>query len=433
MPFFTRLFRYWLVTLGWFTLPTGACAQSGARPPNARIATAKPKPQDANPFLPAVHRDLRLPVTLEGFCLVTLREQQEWLLGSESHQWVFDGQLYWFVGQRQRAMFAASPQRYVPALGGNCVVTFAESGVSKHGDAQYGILHHQRLFFFSGLQEQEKFQSDPERYANIDLANDGNCLVSQLDDGQRLPGLPETTVIVGGQRYRFVGVHQQRKFLVNMSRYGVAMPKTPPGDKAPRDRANRRQPLTTGSFTKRSKAKKDEPPAQASVAEVANKAMGGYCPVSIHEQGTWVLGEARYRVEFDGRNYLMADASGQKLFTANPNRYIPALGGYCVVTELDENRRIPGSIYHAMWHEGENRLFLFASAQQKKAFEENPSIYLGADLVAEGNCVVTLIDEGKKIAGLPEFLLWYQAKRYLFASKGQQAKFRENIQRYQDR
>ncbi len=427
------------VSLAFWCLTLAACvfAQSETRhaKPSFRLLVAEPKPQGANPFLPSANRDERLPVMLDGFCLVTLREQQEWLLGSESNQLVFDGRLYWFAGQRQRAMFAASPLRYVPALGGHCVVTFAESGARKHGNPQYGILHNQRLFFFRGLTEQEKFLSDPDKFANIDLANGGRCLVSQLDDERILPGLPETTVVIDRLRYQFVSEHQQRKFLVNLSNYGVAKPKRDSSEQTPhapvRNAPSQQKP--EGSFSLNTEVKKSKTPVTPLIAEVANKAMSGYCPVTIREKGTWVIGEARYRVEFDGLTYLMVGEAEQKLFAENPSTYLPVLGGHCVVTEIDENRRVPGSIYHAMWHEGESRLFLFAGDKQKKAFEANPAKYLHADLVADGNCIVTLIDEGKKIAGLPELLLWHQGKRYLFASKEQQAIFLDNIQRYQDR
>lgn len=420
------------------TLTACVFAQSATRTPNARTTLAEPKPQGASPFLPSANRDVRLPVTLEGFCIVTLRERQKWLPGSESNQLVFDGQLYWFAGQRQRAIFAATPQRYVPALGGNCVVTFAESGIRERGDPQFGILHNKQLFFFRSQAEQEKFQSEPNQFTDLDLANEGRCLVSQIDDERQLPGLPETTVIVDGLRYLFAGIHQQHKFLVNMPHYGVTRPKTPQADKSPKPLAsNPLQPLASDGSSSRSKAKQGKTPANTSVAdvtaEVTNKAMSGYCPVTIHDQGTWVMGDARYQVEFDGLTYLMASEALQKLFVENPNTYIPALGGHCVVTEIDENRRVLGSTYHAMWHEGENRIFLFAGAKQKEAFDASPATYVHADLVAEGNCIVTLIDEGKEIAGLPELLLWHQGKRYLFASQEQQDTFRENIQRYQDR
>ncbi len=427
-----------------FSLATSSFAQSETRQGSTSKAgptatanqssqsfVAEPKPQNANPFQPVTNRDVRLPVVLDGFCLVTLRELQKWQLGSDSNQVVFDGQLYWFASQHERAMFTANPRRYAPALAGKCVVTFADSGVRVRGDPQYGSLHNQRLFFFKGLAEQKLFQADPEHYANIDLANAGRCLVSQVDEGRQLPGMSETTVIVDGLRYQFAGTYQQQSFLRNMARYGITRPST--GELSDRRHSIPPQPLVPRGSSNRGPSEKSKLPVENQITDVTNIAMRGYCPVTIHKEGTWVLGDARYRVLFDGLTYMAASEEAQSLFKENPNAYLPALGGHCAVNEIDNNQRVPGSIYHAAWHESEGRLFLFEGAEQKKMFNANPEKYLKADLVEKGNCIVTLVDEGRMDAGLPELLIWHQHKRYYFASKDQQAKFLENVQRYQDR
>lgn len=400
-------------------------------PPPAFVA--EPKSQRANPFLPLSERSVRLPVAVDGYCVVTLRERQEWLRGSEANQRVFDGKLYWFRGQRERVMFATRPRRYVPALNGDCVVTLAEHEIRQRGIPQHGTLHDGRLFFFRSLAEQQKFQANPDRYTQMDLANDGHCLVSQIDAQRKLPGLPETTVIADGLRYRFAGVHQQRKFLANMLAYGVKVPDSPQLEETQPRPSNSAPALLTpdASFTMGA-AIKTKVPKETSSAPVTNKAMGGYCPVSIRDAGTWTAGDPRYRFDFDGLTYLLAGEAEQKLFAQNPSDYVPALGGNCVVTELDENRRIPGSIYHASQFEG--RLFLFAGAEQKRVFDTTtPEKYANADLVAAGNCIVSLVDESRTVRGLPELLIWHRGKRYFFASTQQQAVFRENVQRYQDR
>jgi len=438
-----RFAKGWLAALWCAVLSATALGQSSTRPlavanrsgatlSSTAAVVAEPKPQSANPFLPSADRDVRLPVTVAGFCIVTLRERQEWLQGSEANQLVFDGQLYWFASQRERAMFAATPQRYVPALGGSCVVTFADEGVRVQSSPQYGLLHDQRLFFFRGLTEQQTFQANPDHYAKIDLANEGNCLVSRIDAQRNLPGLPGTTVIVDGLRYQFAGVHQQRKFLVNMRAYGVEIPLPPV-----QIERSKESPSALPSFlvpngsASRQAIKKSKPLDTSAIAKMTNKAMGGYCPVTIHDAGVWTAGDPRYRVEFDGLTYLLAGEAEQKIFSQTPNKYLPALGGNCVVTEINENRRVSGSIYYASHYEG--RLFLFAGAERKKTFDTTtPEKYASADLVAEGNCVVSRLDEGRTVAGLPEFLVWHQGKRYLFASAEQQAAFHENSQRYQD-
>ena len=360
-----------------------ACAQSGTRSAGSRTPVAQPKPQGASPFLPAANREVRLPVSLGGFCVVTLREQQEWRPGVEANQLVFDGQLYWFAGQRQRAIFAATPQRYVPALAGNCVVTLAESGLRKRGNPQYGILHNERLFFFRSLAEQERFQAAPGQYSKLDLANEGRCLVSQIDENRQLPGLPETVVIVDGLRYQFAGIHQQHQFLTHMAHYGVVKPKLPQSKKRFRDGFNNQaKPLALDSLGNKSRSKKSTPPTPKLLTEISNKAMDGYCPVTIHEQGTWVLGDARYGLEYEGQTYLMASEAEKTRFAEEPGAYAPALGGQCVVSQRDKNRRVSGDIYHAAQYEGQ--LFLFAGAEQKKTFKANPTSYTDTDFVAEG-------------------------------------------------
>jgi len=420
----------------WCALPTArTLAQSNTRPSSAianrstPAVVAEPKPQGANPFLPNTNRDVRLPLALNGFCSVSLRERQEWLLGSERNQLNFDGQIYWFVNQRQRAIFAANPQRYLPALGGDCVVTFAETSNRTRANPQYGILHNQRLFFFRSQVEQEKFRADPSRYDNVDLANKGQCLVSKIDQQKQLPGLPATTAIVGGMRYLFAGVDQQQKFLINMRHYGVkrATMNAPKGS----DRRISYGPpalLAPGALQN---IESDQSPESLQKVGGTNRAMAGYCPVSIRNAGIWSLGAPSFRAEFDGQTYLFAGEAQQQRFSQNPLDYVPALGGYCVVSERDNNQRIRGNIYHAAQYEG--RLFLFAGAEQKIAFKASPATYANVDLVEGGHCVVTLVDEGRSVAGLNELLIWHQGKRYLFASPEMQAKFRKDTQRYQDR
>ena len=386
---------------------------------------AEPKAQNTSPFLPANRRKLQLPVAVGGFCVVNLRDHKAWLAGKESNQLTFDGQLYWFATQRERAMFAANPQRYVPALGGDCVVTYAELGERRSGNPKYGALHAKRLFFFQSQAELKTFQAQPELYANVDAANAGQCLVSKVDLQQKMPGLPTTTVIVGGLRYQFAGVHEQRKFLSNMLHYGVQPnllePKlTPPPAQAPPlsalvDRKNIAQPLLK---------------ARPAISESA-KAISGYCPVSIRDAGIWTLGEPRFQFALDGQVYLMAGESEYERFVENPNVYLPALGGNCVVTDVDSQKLVPGSIYQAA--QFEDRLFLLAGPEQKRTFKANPERYAQADLIADGNCIVTQIDTGKTVAGRPDLVVWYHDRRYFFASPLEQAKFRENSQRYEVR
>lgn len=399
--------------------PTSAGSMTKPVPP----LLAEPKSQEASPFLPPIDEDIQYPVAIRGFCVVSLRDQQLWRGGTASYQQMFDGQLYYFASSRESEIFASNASRYVPALAGDCVVTFAELGERVDGNPEYGILHKRRLYFFRSQQEQATFRADPEKFADADLATGGNCLVSRIDDQRKLPGLPETTVIVNGLRYQFAGLHQQRQFLGNMSRYGV-------------ERPNNSYKQRGAAFVRRSGARgpvsAKKKPAQAKLASIKNKAMAGYSPVSIRDKGVWVEGSPKYRVEFDGLTYLMVDEAEKDLFQKTPDVYIPALAGHCVVTEIDENRRVKGTIYHAAHHEGEGRLFLFAGPSQKASFNSDPQRYLRADMAAGGLCIVSLLDDREEVQGLPEFMVWHKGKRYFFASAEKKADFFERIELYQE-
>ena len=55
-------------------------------------------------------------------------------------------------------------------------------------------------------------------------------------------------------------------------------------------------------------------------------ALEGYCAVSILDMNEWIKGNPAHRVLHDGRDYLFANEKGQRMFQANPAKYVPALG-----------------------------------------------------------------------------------------------------------
>ena len=197
-----------------------------------------------------------------------------------------------------------------------------------------------------------------------------------------------------------------------------------------RSRANKERPDPTESTTK----EEPSPDAAKSTASVGGApehvqpTMDGYSPVSIIEQGQWVHGRYKFHVVHDGKVYLLTGNEEKTLFLQDPNRYIPALEGDCVVSLVDSGQRVAGSIYHAAQYEG--RLFLFAGAEQKRTFKSSPETYAQADLALDGNCVVTHVDEGKLVKGKAEHMVWHQGMRYYFASPELREKFLANPEHY---
>ena len=57
--------------------------------------------------------------------------------------------------------------------------------------------------------------------------------------------------------------------------------------------------------------------------------ISGYDPVAYFTDGKPVRGSGYHVAVQDGVTYVFANAEHKKLFIANPNKYLPAYGGYC--------------------------------------------------------------------------------------------------------
>lgn len=182
--------------------------------------------------------------------------------------------------------------------------------------------------------------------------------------------------------------------------------------------------LVVGSFSAMAQSgSRNNPPAGSGrpAERPAPVALEGYCPVSVLVMRKWVKGDEAYRAVYDGRTYLFANEKGKQMFQADPEKYVPALGGDCVVALVKMGKRVPGNIRHASFHEG--RLFLFLHADALKMFRAEPAAYAGADLALEGRCPVCLVNMGQEVAGRPEIAAFHEGFRYLFPAAEQRRAF----------
>lgn len=71
--------------------------------------------------------------------------------------------------------------------------------------------------------------------------------------------------------------------------------------------------------------------AIAASSEVTNSVVGvqGYDLVSYHLNAKPLQGNGNHLVLHKGVNYLFSSAENQATFLANPEKYLPAYGGYC--------------------------------------------------------------------------------------------------------
>lgn len=411
-----------------------------------------------------------LPLIADGYCLVRLHDQQQWVQGDPRIAAAFDGRQYLFAGVRERDIFAAAPTVYAPVLSGDCVVTFAETGRRVPGVVQFGMLYGGRTYFFADEPARARFVAQPSRFVDADLADGGKCIVSRLEARQDVAGLPETAVLTGGMRRLFAGAHQQQRYLQNPAAYeggGAAavsgltdlhassgtwrpaaagsVPEAAPGTASQPAPSNSRQPSQSpGAQALGAQSPGAQPPgAQPPSAQSPNShdghqggeiplpsdpAMGGYCPVSIRRRGAWVRGRYEDRVTVDALEFFTAGPAERAEFMATPTAFIPAMGGDCPVSRVDLGEKVRGSIYHAWDYQG--RLYLFADAERRAAFQANPAKYASADLAAAGACVVTLAEQGKTEPGLAEIAVWHNGMLYRFASEPQRAKFLATPDKY---
>ncbi len=255
---------------------------------------------------------------------------------------------------RERDIFAASTEQYIPILDGDSIVVFAETGQRAPGNLQFGLTYQDRLYFFRSAKEQALFEANPEEYVDADLVDQGYCVVSKVEEQKQVPGIPETVLTVDGLRYYFASDMHRRLFAAKPQRYVVST-----------DATSRDLQVRAGSdlgfrqkhsFDTPSAKKQDLSPAEAEAQEARElvkfdelesgfnhrPAVSGYCIVSIRKEGVWVRGKSKFKAIHDGKLYYMAGAEQLTAFLEDPREFTPVLGGDSIVTFAETAQRRPG-------------------------------------------------------------------------------------------
>jgi YHS domain-containing protein len=63
--------------------------------------------------------------------------------------------------------------------------------------------------------------------------------------------------------------------------------------------------------------------------EVATVGIGGYDPVSYFTGPKPVRGNGKFTADYQGVTYLFSSEENKKAFEKEPEKYLPAFGGYC--------------------------------------------------------------------------------------------------------
>jgi YHS domain-containing protein/thiol-disulfide isomerase/thioredoxin len=105
------------------------------------------------------------PLSLDGFCPVTILETGKWHKGNIRCGAIHRGRTYWFASEDAQRKFLTDPDRYAPVLSGCDPVIFAESNVLVSGKNSIGLLLPDgKTVFFASEQSLARFKLAQQAY-----------------------------------------------------------------------------------------------------------------------------------------------------------------------------------------------------------------------------------------------------------------------------
>ncbi len=152
-------------------------------------------------------------LALSGYCPVSLISGRRLVPGQAEYTIQHEGKVYRFANSLMSSLFRKDPQRYIPVNRGDCPVSQVDGGVVRPGDPRWGALYQGRLFLCASQEARQRFLNDPQRYALVDVAEQGFCLHCLNETGLLVPGDPKYEITRAGQRYWFPDPSHRDAFL----------------------------------------------------------------------------------------------------------------------------------------------------------------------------------------------------------------------------
>jgi len=154
-------------------MPGGATARlAGVRTDSMTLGTpgqlAGPEPTMANPDVDISTDPSKPKLAMEGYCAVTVIDEDKWIEGNPKFGVVHLGKLYLFSSAAKMDSFLADPVPYTPVLNEIDVVRFFEERQIVPGKRRFGMRDpiHQRMFFFADEAAMNHFFNEYERYTD---------------------------------------------------------------------------------------------------------------------------------------------------------------------------------------------------------------------------------------------------------------------------
>ena len=210
-----------------------------------------------------------------------------------------------------------------PALKGFCPMSyFADSGPVK-GKAEHATKYLGKTYHCSSAEAKAKFESDPTAYA----PQFGGLCTTALGGsyGNRFWADPSVYQIVDGELYLFSSERALRAF-----------------ERKPRN------------YVKQG-------------ADVY-LSLSGYCPVSYHKGDEPVEGKESITVGYGAYGYRFKDEAAKAEFLKDPDRFVPAFGGFCAAG-LARGKAHKG--YYKAFAVIDGHTYLFWDAAAREEFLKN--------------------------------------------------------------
>ncbi|HMO15900.1 MAG TPA: hypothetical protein PKD64_17875 [Pirellulaceae bacterium] len=178
-----------------------------------------PSEQELRVFKSDPRKYENVDLALDGHCSVCVVNAGKWVPGKPQHVSVYDGKRYYFPSADERQTFESDPAAFAPALEGDCVVCLKNGQKRVAGSVKFSALHDGRIYLFPEDAARQTFLANPATFVNVDLANDGHCVVCEQAGKKNIKGTSKVASVYKGQRYLFPSANERKMFDADPSKY----------------------------------------------------------------------------------------------------------------------------------------------------------------------------------------------------------------------
>lgn len=109
----------------------------------------------------------KLMVGLDGFSPVSILMNKEWVKGTQEFAFEFKGVTYYLTNQQEYDSFRATPEDFAPRLLGCDPVVLWESDRAVPGTPTFGAFYDGELYLFTSEENRARFKENPPRFIRI--------------------------------------------------------------------------------------------------------------------------------------------------------------------------------------------------------------------------------------------------------------------------